>query len=558
MNFPNHQPDQSQLGELQMPVYASTETAADNVSGTTTAPAKPRRARKTPATTPAKPAAKTTAAKKTTARKPAASTAKTPAKPAAPRKRTTAAKTPTQASPVPAAQPAEQPRLRAVPDLKPEVPATPPAAAVPAAQPAPPAVEDDPSVPLLPVPMPTILTSPSPESDYTRLLAALDLLALVDPMVSGTLAEVTPDGLRLSAKDHERTVVIHLDTKVAPDRTGSVVINHRQARSVLLALTSSIPKGQREGVDVMLSLGAVPMLRVAGHAMPLTPGDPADFPEIEHSSAPLLATLKRKELADAATLVGKCRSRDESLIAMCAVNMMVRGGRLQLEATDRYRLARTTVRADCAPGSEGQSVLIFADEIARSATALPGSTVVIGHDPDSGRVTFTSGHARVSTYVVPTQYLKTAHTDSLFTRSTGGTVDMSREDLVKAIKTAQACCNAYGSPFVDLVTDAHEVYVVPVLEEHGDTVQVPPVHAYGDKLPKARIQFNPKFLAEVANLFSGYASISMGTDRDSQQACFAATAKDLSDPNALRVLLMAVREGDDDAKKVVVAVNWDM
>ncbi|MEU4222349.1 DNA polymerase III subunit beta [Actinoplanes sp. NPDC026623] len=214
------------------------------------------------------------------------------------------------------------------------------------------------------------------------------------PVLTGVV--LTGDGqtVTVEAFDYEqaRRVVLPGATCTRP---GSVLV----AASKLTEMVKALPKARPltlagESVKVRLSNGKTT------YTIPTMPIE--DYPA-RPDMPPTVGMIGSSVLAGQVAQVAKFAGTDETLPMMTAVRLSAEGGRLSLEATDRYRLAVRDF--DWANEVDKFAALVPGKLLAGVAKAFgktPGAVVTLGYDDSGYNATFglETDHVRVVTRTI--------------------------------------------------------------------------------------------------------------------------------------------------------------
>lgn len=154
----------------------------------------------------------------------------------------------------------------------------------------------------------------------------------VQPILGGLHISAEADGVHLTGSSMEETSRTHVDADV--DNPGLVVLPASMLVSVLGKLRNRMCTVERVGDSVHIGAGAA---NFNLHCMP-----EKEYPALGQAPA-IVGTIDGAELAHAVAMVAGATTTDETLPILTGINIQTDGDTLILTATDRYRLAMTTV-----------------------------------------------------------------------------------------------------------------------------------------------------------------------------------------------------------------------
>jgi DNA polymerase-3 subunit beta len=162
-------------------------------------------------------------------------------------------------------------------------------------------------------------------------------------VLGGLHLEVT-DKLVVTATDMER-VIQHDVPADKSSKPGVVAVGPARR---LIAAIKTLP----EGVHVMLQKKKDHLSITSGRtAMTFELYQEADYPAIDVTGRPL-ATVASDQFAKAFGYVSNCYSTDLSRPVLCGVKIELADGKMDMAATDSFRLGAVTVDALCEVGAE--------------------------------------------------------------------------------------------------------------------------------------------------------------------------------------------------------------
>ncbi|MEU7905290.1 DNA polymerase III subunit beta [Actinoplanes sp. NPDC049118] len=250
------------------------------------------------------------------------------------------------------------------------------------------------------------------------------------PVLTGVVLAGDGQTVTIEAFDYEqaRRVVLPGATCTRP---GSVLV----AASKLTEMVKALPKARPvtlagECVKVRLSNGKTT------YTIPTMPIE--DYPA-RPDMPPTVGMIGSSVLAGQVAQVAKFAGTDETLPMMTAVRVSSEGGRLSLEATDRYRLAVRDF--DWANEVDKFAALVpgkLLAEVAKAFGKTPGVVVTLGYDLDGGyNATFglETDHVRVVTRTIDGANYPPVR--SLIPKHAVLEVDLDTAALVAAVKRVE-------------------------------------------------------------------------------------------------------------------------
>lgn len=148
------------------------------------------------------------------------------------------------------------------------------------------------------------------------------------PALAGLRISATSDGVRIAGYDYEAGSTVDLTVPV--DAPGEILVPGRVFAEVL----QSLPGGPVE----LAAAGSVVEIRAGGieFGLPTLPLD--DYPTLP-SAPPALGTVAAEPFATAASQLAKAAMRDDTLPVLAGALFEFESSRLNLSASDRYRIA---------------------------------------------------------------------------------------------------------------------------------------------------------------------------------------------------------------------------
>ncbi|GGJ87283.1 DNA polymerase III subunit beta [Streptomyces camponoticapitis] len=246
----------------------------------------------------------------------------------------------------------------------------------------------------------------------------------LNPVFVGLLLAAAGDQVTLSAFDGETSIHATLDADVA--EAGSVVLSARLFADITGSLGKTDVTIAADDTDAQVETRSA---RFDLAALPL-----ADYPTLPVAPA----TTGSVDGAELATAVAKvkaavARTGEGSFAGMTGIRLKVVGDRLELTATDRYRIARHTIPWQAADGGSDAMAVVPGHVMVANAKAFAGRTVHLALPAGgAGTVGFDTGRRRVTTMLIEPGLFP--HKLDGLNRTSQATALFDTEDLTHAIK----------------------------------------------------------------------------------------------------------------------------
>lgn len=271
---------------------------------------------------------------------------------------------------------------------------------------------------------------------------------------------------------------------------GVTVAPHAELVKVLAATAKGTPKRTADTAPVTVdSTGAGPVtVTVDGYTVPLTTGDPKDYPELPDVPKTPLEVDAEHFTAEAAR-ASAILPNDPDIPVLGCVKVSVDHRSVHLESTDRYRLVHTRTPHDgYLPDSavlvdaavlQHLSKRYSADDKVRIGITDDVFTVSFGDTTLSHRSTEEAAHFPDLGKVLP--------------KNPTTTVTVDRKRLHAAADKGRGIAKATGGDYdpLSLTVDAVSVTVAP------EGVSAPPVEADVTGDSPVTLKFKPKYLVEA-------------------------------------------------------------
>lgn len=246
----------------------------------------------------------------------------------------------------------------------------------------------------------------------------------LNPVFAGLLLEADNNQVTLSAFDGETSVHATLDADLS--EPGAAVLSARLFADITgslgktdVTITTNDTDAQVETLNARFDLSLLPL---------------ADYPTLPAAPA-VTGTVDGSELAAAVTKVKTAVAKigEGSFAGMTGIRLRAIEDRLELTATDRYRIARHAIPWQ-ATGAGGDAMAVIPGHVmAANTKAFAGHTVELAlPTTGSGTVGFDTGHHRVTTMLIEPNLFP--HKLDQLNRTSQATATFDAEDLTQAIK----------------------------------------------------------------------------------------------------------------------------
>ncbi|WP_329309345.1 DNA polymerase III subunit beta [Streptomyces microflavus] len=268
-------------------------------------------------------------------------------------------------------------------------------------------------------------TIPQPELAEAAKWAARQLPTTpLNPVFAGVLLTADDDGVTLSAFDGETAVRARLDGDVT--EPGQAVLSARLLSDITgtlgktdVTVTTTDTDAQVETRTARFDLTVIPL-----HDYPTLPVTPAATGSVNGSE--LAAAVARVKMAIA-------RDADGPTAGMSGVRLKVIADRLELTATDRYRIARHTIPWQATGNSADAMGVIPGHVMVANAKSFAGHTVHLSLPTNgSGTAGFDTGRRQVTTMLIESNLFP--HKLDRLNRASQASGFFDAEDLAQAIK----------------------------------------------------------------------------------------------------------------------------
>ncbi|WP_121001422.1 DNA polymerase III subunit beta [Saccharothrix australiensis] len=317
----------------------------------------------------------------------------------------------------------------------------------------------------------------SAATEVSRLLPT----RVLDPVLAGLVLRAGPAGVELAGSDRERAVRLNRPATTHTD--GEVVVPAKPLADTLRGLDDPqvrlVVEGSRLAVRTTTARFALPLLDLPSH-----PGVPP--------LPPAVGRIPAEALAAALTPVSSATSKDDVLPIFTGVRMLGTGHRIELIATDRYRMAYATV-----PWTPEGSLNVLAPAALMADVArLPQHTVVTVHaDEDRIALSWTGGSVSTTLLAAP---FPDDRARKLLEAAIDSTVVVEADALAGAVRRATPYSGPHGS--VTLQVEDSELRVRGSDPQTGESEESIKATIDGNRVTKT---FQARYLADALKAFSG-------------------------------------------------------
>ena len=315
-------------------------------------------------------------------------------------------------------------------------------------------------------------------ADVARLLPS----RVYDPVLAGLVLHASAGGVELAGSDREHAVRL---TRAATVHTeGSVVVPARPLADTLRSLEDPqvrlVVEGSRLAVRTSTARFALPLLDLASH-----PGVPP--------LPPAVGTLPARTLTAALTPVSSAASKDDALPMFTGVRMHSTSGRLELIATDRYRMAFASL--PWAP--TGELDVLAPAVVLAEASRQPDRDADVAVHADADRIALSWAGGSVSTALLAAPF-PDDRVRKLLEAVIDSTVLVEADVLAGAVRRAAPYAGPHGS--VTIQVDDGELRVRGSDPQSGESEESVKATIDGNRVTKT---FQARYLADALRAFSG-------------------------------------------------------
>ena len=313
------------------------------------------------------------------------------------------------------------------------------------------------------------------------------------PILTGVKLEAADGTLQLSAFDYEISARHHIEAGI--DEDGTVVVQGKLLADIAKALPSGKTYLSTNGSKLTVSGGK------STFSLQLMPeSDYPELPEIPSSLGAIDGDTFSHAIAQAAVAI----SREESRPVLTGVRVAFSGDKVQMTATDRFRLSRSTFTWSPAQDDTDTALLVRGNllrDISRSLDTA--QNVVLGINSESPRlVSFTNAGKVSTTQLIDGEF---PSVDRLFVSEYPIQAVIDKNALIDAIRRVSLVAER-NAP-IRMVFDNNEVTLSAGSADESQATEVIPVDMDGDPIT---IAFNPNYLLEgLGAIYEPYVRVKM-------------------------------------------------
>lgn len=313
------------------------------------------------------------------------------------------------------------------------------------------------------------------------------------PILTGVKLEAADGTLQLSAFDYEISARHHIEAGI--DEDGTVVVQGKLLADIAKALPSGKTYLSTNGSKLTVSGGK------STFSLQLMPeSDYPELPEIPSSLGAIDGDTFSHAIAQAAVAI----SREESRPVLTGVRVAFSGDKVQMTATDRFRLSRSTFTWSPAQDDTDTALLVRGNllrDISRSLDTA--QNVVLGFNSESPTlVSFTNAGKVSTTQLIDGEF---PSVDRLFVSEYPIQAVIDKNALIDAIRRVSLVAER-NAP-IRMVFDNNEVTLSAGSADESQATEVIPVDMDGDPIT---IAFNPNYLLEgLGSIYEPYVRVKM-------------------------------------------------
>ena len=161
------------------------------------------------------------------------------------------------------------------------------------------------------------------------------------PVLTGIKFDLQPDGLILTGSDSDITIQTKIETSddLVIEQTGGVVLNSRYILEIVRKIDS-------DEISLEIIDGSLTRISGATSKFDLNGNDVIDYPRIDLSKTGTKVLINAFTLKDVITQTKFAASEKEHKPILTGINFKAANNRLEVTATDSYRLAKKVVPLD--------------------------------------------------------------------------------------------------------------------------------------------------------------------------------------------------------------------
>ncbi|KOX31654.1 DNA polymerase III subunit beta [Saccharothrix sp. NRRL B-16348] len=315
-------------------------------------------------------------------------------------------------------------------------------------------------------------------ADVARLLPT----RVYDPVLAGLVLRADGGGVELAGSDREHAVRLTRAATVHAD--GAVVVPARPLADTLRSLEDPqvrlVVEGSRLAVRTSTARFALPLLDLSSH-----PGIPP--------LPPAVGVIPARTLTAALAPVSSAASKDDALPMFTGVRMHGAGGRLELIATDRYRMAFASL--PWVP--TGELDVLAPAVVLAEASRQPDRAADVTVHADADRIALSWAGGSVSTALLAAPF-PDDRVRKLLEAVIDSTVVVEADVLAGAVRRAVPYAGPHGS--VTIQVDDGELRVRGSDPQSGESEESVKATIDGNRVTKT---FQARYLADALRAFSG-------------------------------------------------------
>ncbi len=179
------------------------------------------------------------------------------------------------------------------------------------------------------------------------------------PILRAVVITADDNGLEFAGFDYEVSSRVRIGAEV--DQPGRVAVAGKLLADIVSNMPNKPVEVSTDGSKMVLQGGS------ARFELPLMPLD--DYPQLP-TLPEVTGTLSPSDFVGAVTQVASAAGRDDTLPMLTGIHMEIDGSRLQLTATDRFRLALRTISWQPVAGEVQAKLLVPAKTLLDNARTL--------------------------------------------------------------------------------------------------------------------------------------------------------------------------------------------
>lgn len=310
------------------------------------------------------------------------------------------------------------------------------------------------------------------------------------PILGNILVDAgSGDHLELTATNLDLTIRVKLEAEI--NAPGSISVPGK----LLSEYISSLPEGpcsleiNEEKLQLrILSAGN----RTTFHGMAASEFPPVAVPVATHP-----VQVDAEELGEAITKTIVAASGDDAAAMLTGIAVQVQEGKLVLAATDRHRLAVTSVAVTGDGALSGRSAIVPARHMSEIARAIQKDQGIVHLSlAENGNQIFVeSGEIYIASRLIEGNY---PNFRQVIPSQAEQTLKISRTDFLGAVKTAAVMARETAHP-VSLILEDSTLTLRSGTAEVGDHEVSMPAQMEGDPLD---ISFNARYLMDALGCIS--------------------------------------------------------